>query len=68
MTRNRATIAYIARIEASRDIISQAAAEGRHDATIWTTWEQLFREGSYTKARAWWIAEIQPSFVAQQEA
>jgi len=28
MTRNRATIAYIARIEASRDIVSQAAAEG----------------------------------------
>jgi len=28
MTRNRATIAHIARIEASRDIIAQAAAEG----------------------------------------
>jgi len=29
MTRNRATIAHIARIEASRDIVAQAAAEGR---------------------------------------
>jgi hypothetical protein len=29
MTRNRATIAHIARIEATRDIIDQAAAEGR---------------------------------------
>lgn len=28
MTRNTATIAYIARIEASRDIIAQASAEG----------------------------------------
>ena len=28
MTRNRATIAHIARIEASRDIVSQAGLEG----------------------------------------
>jgi hypothetical protein len=28
MTRNRATIAYIARIEASRDIVAQAGLEG----------------------------------------
>jgi hypothetical protein len=65
MTLNRSQRTHIARIEATRDIISQAAAEGRHDETVWTTWEQLFSEGSYAKARAWWVAEIQPSFTTQ---
>lgn len=63
MTLNRSQLAHIARIEATRDIIAQAEAEGRAAETIWTTWEQLFFEGSAQAARDWWQAEIAPMFV-----
>lgn len=61
MTRNRATIAHIARVEASRDIIAQAAAEGRAAETALANWQYLFESGQYTKARAWWFNEVEPA-------
>jgi len=48
--------------------VNQAAAEGRRDDAVWSTWEQLFHEGSARAARAWWLSEIAPTFIRDQEA
>lgn len=42
---------------------AEAPARAAHrEESVWETWELLFQEGSYTRARAWWVEEIQPTF------
>jgi len=59
MTLNRAQLAHIARIEAARDIIAQAAAAGRVARGETQTWREnalerageLFLAGYYAESR-----------------
>lgn len=63
MTTKQSNAAELARIGDCDYVIQQAAAEGRAAETVWTTWEQLFFEGSAQAARDWWQTEIAPLFV-----
>lgn len=55
MTLNRAQLAHIARLEASRDIIAQAQAEGRVARGECPTWREnaLERAGELFLAGKW---------------
>ena len=61
MTTKQAARNELARIGDCDYHIAQAAAEGRHDETALENWEYLFESGQYTKARAWWISEVEPA-------
>ena len=42
---------------------SEAGARAAHrEETVWETWQLLFNEGRYARARQWWVDEIAPTF------
>lgn len=63
MTTSAHAKAYLDSIAADIRRCAEAPARAAHrEESVWETWELLFNEGSYTRARAWWVAEIQPTF------
>jgi hypothetical protein len=63
MTTTAARTAILDQIAADIRCCAEAPARAAHyEETVWETWELLFNEGQYTRARQWWLDEIQPTF------